>query len=484
MDIRLAGFNVDAEILKLIPSDPAIPVTPETISAAYARISRSNHDVTQLRKRSRKEVARSRASNSKIIFEMGHHSIAEHAVFNFDIMGISRLAMEELERLRLVSYTEKSQRYVKLNGDFTVPEEITDPRLRSRFMETVAALNVFYLKACAAIETMISGTEQTGTSPQSFSEKAKEDARYGLPLATRGQLGMTINARNLEHLLRRTANSSIREVRKAGNHIFNLVRDIAPSLLLFPEPSPFELAMATDFNQAVRNISLPVEDAPGGEVTLMNPPEKGDDHILAAVFTHVHSVSFTVALEFVINLSMERKKELFRVLFREMRFFDTPPREFELPDFTFDTVVSAACYAQLKRHRMATLLPGPYLPSLGCTTPEAFVPSGIHDEFLRMIEKSESMYNELLVHFPSAAPYALTNSHRRRVIVKMNLREMYHFSRLRQDEHAQWDIRHLADRMIQEVRRHTPLGAMLICGKSDYTELYDTVFNKNPIYRT
>ena len=216
----------------------------------------------------------------------------------------------------------------------------------------------------------------------------------------------------------------------------------------------------------------------------MNPPEKGDDHILAAIFTHVHSVSFNAALEFVIKLSNARKKDLFLALFREMRFFDTPPREFELPDFTFDTVVSAACYAQLKRHRMATLIPGPYLPSLGFTMPEAFISSGIHDDFLRIIEQSESMYNELLSHFPSAAPYILTNAHRRRVIVKMNLREIYHFSRLRQDEHAQWDIRQLADGMIREVRRHTPLGAMLICGKSDYPELFNTVFKENPIYRT
>ena len=44
------------------------------------------------------EVDRARRSNETIIFKMGHNSVAEHAVFNFDVIGLSRLAIEELER--------------------------------------------------------------------------------------------------------------------------------------------------------------------------------------------------------------------------------------------------------------------------------------------------------------------------------------------------------------------------------------------------
>jgi len=48
---------------------------------------------------------------------MGHHSVAEHAVFNLDILGVSRYVMEELEKFRLCAYTEKSQRYITLKKD-------------------------------------------------------------------------------------------------------------------------------------------------------------------------------------------------------------------------------------------------------------------------------------------------------------------------------------------------------------------------------
>jgi hypothetical protein len=48
MRVKLAGFNVDAEILRQLKRDRQL--TPETLSAAYARISRSPLSVDQLRR--------------------------------------------------------------------------------------------------------------------------------------------------------------------------------------------------------------------------------------------------------------------------------------------------------------------------------------------------------------------------------------------------------------------------------------------------
>jgi len=95
-------------------------LTPETLSAGYARISRDPRPVDEIRRDAAREVQRSRRSNQAIIFGMGHSSVAEHAVFNMDVIGISRLAVEELQRTRLASYTEKSQRYITLDGDYFV----------------------------------------------------------------------------------------------------------------------------------------------------------------------------------------------------------------------------------------------------------------------------------------------------------------------------------------------------------------------------
>ena len=244
MRVKLAGFNIDSGIMEQLDPQGQRHLTPETLSAAYARISRSPLAIDQLRKKACLDVEKARKSNQKIIFEMGHHSVAEHAVFNFDIMDISRLALEEIEQFRLVSYTEKSQRYVTLEGDCVTPREMKAPALKKIFRETIKKQNRFYFKAFAVLNKRLQDQhrELTRSVPgRNLVEGwAKEDARYILSLATSGQVGMTINARNLEHMFRRLRLSPREEVRNLAEKLHGLVLPIAPSIILFPEPSAFE----------------------------------------------------------------------------------------------------------------------------------------------------------------------------------------------------------------------------------------------------
>src|SRR6056297_3169615 len=131
MIIKIAGYNIDQSLIAQIKNQKI--ATPETISAAYARISRSKKDVTTLREKALEEVEKARQSNDNIIFEMGHSSVAEHAVFNFDLIGVSRYLVETIQKTRLASFTEKSQRYVTLDGDYVVPPEIVGSKLEKDF---------------------------------------------------------------------------------------------------------------------------------------------------------------------------------------------------------------------------------------------------------------------------------------------------------------------------------------------------------------
>jgi len=163
MKVRLAGFNVDAEVLDELRkmSGDREDITPEVLSAAYARISRDGRPVEEIRREARLEVERARKSNSAIIFKMGHHSVAEHAVFNLDIQGISRIAMEELEKFRLSSYTEKSQRYITLGNDLVVPEEIKSDRLRDVFIKTVQSQNEAYLRFFSKLKELVEKSQSS-----------------------------------------------------------------------------------------------------------------------------------------------------------------------------------------------------------------------------------------------------------------------------------------------------------------------------------
>jgi len=486
MIIRLAGYNVEAELLEDPGAASKEVLTPETLSAAYARISRSGKDITTLRRLARKDVEKTRKSNKTIIFNMGHHSVAEHSVFNFDIIGVSRLALEAVEQFRLVSYTEKSQRYVTLKGDFVLPKEIEDPESRELFRDTVAAQNAFYGKAYGVLKEYIfkkyPGMTEQKSQRNILTGWAKEDARYILSLATEGQVGMTINARNLEHLFRRFHLDGRSEVREIGERMYARVMTIAPSLILFARASSFSGDLKHTFKDNFRDPGDSERSCPSG----INSPrvvrftENGDDIILASFLSVFRSMNYGEALEIVGAMAYVEKERIFRDLFKNLEFFDSMPREFEMADITFQAVISATNFAQLKRHRMATLLPGAYDTGCGNLVPESIKINGLEGEFLEIVDRTNGVYFKLRERYGEAADYILTNSHCRQVTMKMNLRELFHFIRLRADEHAQWDIRELAGRILEQVRPLMPLSTMLLCGKSDFVERFESIYNRKP----
>ena len=497
MKVVLAGYNVDREVIDDLKrrSSQRDDVTPETLSAAYARISRDPRPADELRAVARREVERARRSNRTIIFKMGHHSVAEHAVFNFDIIGVSRLALEEIERFRLCSYTEKSQRYILLGDDFVIPEEIRRARLQQIFLKTIRAQNKLYHKLYAKLKPhLFNKYRELGRDPGNLSVLegwAKEDARYVVSLATEGQVGLTLNARNLELFIRRLAAKRLAELRELNRRIYELAREVAPSIILFTEATEYDSATYRGLEEEVRvRLEEPGKRSGrkkpavrGGEetVSLVDSTPDGDDRILAALLHTTSSAAYDLCLRKVRWMTPAEKKGLIKAAFRRQEFYDFPLREFEYADLTFSMAVSASCFAQLKRHRMASLTCQRYDPSLGVTVPPAVEEVGAGPEFRRMIGGTEETYAVLEKKIGAeAAAYVLTNAHRRRVLFKVNVRELYHISRLREDPTAQWEIRHAAGIMSGLARKEMPLSCLLLGGKEAYPSLYKKIFGTLP----
>jgi len=496
MRVVLAGYNVDREVIdELKRGSPARDdVTPETLSASYARISRDPRPADELRAVARREVERARRSNQAIIFKMGHHSVAEHAVFNFDIIGVSRLALEEIEKFRLCSYTEKSQRYIKLGDDFVVPEEIRAGGLERAYVRTIRAQNSLYHGLYEKLRPyLFNKYGELAENPKNhplLEGWAKEDARYAVSLATEGQVGLTINARNLELLIRRFAAKKLAELRELNSRLFALAREVAPSIILFTEATDFDARTPDELKDAAKPFFRKEGKAgekrgpgrPAGEVevTLAEAPADGDDRVLAALLHNSSAMPYQLCLKRVRWLSPTEKRGFIMTALRHMEFHDFPPREFEYADLTFALLVSASCFAQLKRHRMATLTAQDYAPALGVTMPSSIEAIGAGGEFRELIARTNETYATLLPKTGPAAAYVLTNAHRRRVLLKVNVRELYHISRLREDPTAQWEIRQVAGRMSDLARKEMPLSCLLLGGKDQYPALYQKVFGKPP----
>ncbi len=480
MRVLLAGYNVDAEALSGLgrESDTTAELTPETISAAYARISRRKEPVDELRAEARTEVEKARKSNRTIVFGYGHASIAEHAVFNFDIIDISRLAVEELETHRLASFTEKSQRYVRLGSDFVIPKGVHECGMEQEFKDFMYELANTYSKIATMLDERFKETEGK--------EAANEDARYALPLAASTQVGMTVNARTLENMIVNLSSSKLEESRTLASKLYEAAYSVAPSLLRHTEPTAYRMAtrkalehtaesVFAEFVQvAESNSHRPSWES--GDVRLVAATPDADTLLVASILHSSSKMPMSACMAAASSFREKQKQAILLRTFEHMQQWDPTLREFEFADFTFEITISAAAFGQLKRHRMSTQTWQGYDSSLGITVPPRIREAGAEDLLQHARELSERMYERLLECAPDEAEYALINAHRRRVLVKMNARELYHLSRLRCDAHAQWDIRNIARSMIKLATEVAPYTMMLAGGKDEFDAIYSNFF--------
>lgn len=492
MKVLLAGYNVDKNVLDDLTHKTGTrqDLTPEVLSAAYARISRDPRAIDEIRKSAREEVERTRRSNETIIFKMGHHSVAEHAVFNFDIIGVSRYVMEAIERMRLCSYTEKSQRYITLEDDFVVPEEIQGTPFEEEFIACVREQNQTYHVLFEALrEHVFKKNTELASDPKKESLLegwAKEDARYVTCLATEAQLGLTINARNLEYLLRRCASHPLDEVRSLGRAMYDAVKEIAPSIIIFHEANDYDQKTYPELACYTAGLLQKSDDTiayDNGRVLLVHHDNDGDDRVVAALVHTSSGAPYEECWQRVKQMTKDEKQEVFKKACAHMQLYNSLLREFEYASLEYEIVLSAACFGQMKRHRMATITTQAYDPALGITIPQAITDIGMEETFRKIIEKTNTLFYKMHSSYPHIAPYILTNAHQRRILMRTNVRELYHISRLREDAHAQWDIRQITAQMVEAARDVMPLVTLLCGGKDAFAHLYKEVYGVLPTVR-
>ena len=120
----------------------------------------------------------------KRVIGSGHYSTIEHIQLTFAIQNVSRACTHQLVRHRHMSFSQKSQRYVKEKGefDYIMPKSIENsPELAKKFEDFI---------------------QNTSNLYQEFIEAGilAEDARSILPNAAASSLVASLNLRELIHL--------------------------------------------------------------------------------------------------------------------------------------------------------------------------------------------------------------------------------------------------------------------------------------------
>lgn len=150
----------------------------------------------------------------KKVISSGHYSTIEHIQLTFAINNISRAATHQLVRHRHMSFSQKSQRYVKESDfDYIIPSQIEkNPVLLEKFTHHM---------------------EQTAKLYQEFidSDIKKEDARSILPNAAASSIVASLNLRELIHLANlRLCTRAQYEIRSAVKKMCELVVEREPWL--------------------------------------------------------------------------------------------------------------------------------------------------------------------------------------------------------------------------------------------------------------
>lgn len=174
----------------------------------------------------------------QMLVDLGHESPIEHISFTFGAEGVSRTLTHQLVRHRIASYSQQSQRYVKLsNFEYVIPPEIEkDEEAKAIFVEAMEKDSLYYNKLVGILyEKHLNRYLADGLSERKAKSKAEkeaiEDARYVFPNACTSKIVYTMNARVLLNFFKlRACNRAQWEIRELAIEMLKLVQDIYPTL--------------------------------------------------------------------------------------------------------------------------------------------------------------------------------------------------------------------------------------------------------------
>ena len=437
-------------------------LSPETIAVAFAKTSRSPQSFDEIAAELSDE--KSADFHEKWVVGYGHSSIAEHAVLHIAVENISRLAVECVESNRLASYTEKSSRYQIWKSDlYHIPKELVSHPLEVDYITHTKKLFEHYQiameKAMQYLADKIAVHE--GESDKAYQARlcstAADACRYYLPASALTNVGVTINARALEHAIIKMLSDALKEVNEIGYEIRSTAQSIVPTLVKYADENAYLRYFEHEFTQkgvqAIKNL----RGKPSDWFTCVDFDKEGEKHVLAALLFHYWGGTFNECLSIIENLRQSEKEALMDDLVGRLNSHDIPLRELEYASLTFDILMDQGAYFEFKRHRMMTQTPQKLSTLYGFAMPKLLLDAGIGDMFLEDMSGISNLYERLVNEFPSAASYIVPNAFNRRVLVKTNLRSALHFIQLRSAPNAHFAMRRVALRMQEEINQRFPL---------------------------
>jgi thymidylate synthase ThyX len=444
--------------------------TPETIAVAFAKTSRSPESFDQIAAELTDQ--KSAEFNEKWVVGYGHSSVAEHAVLHIAVENVSRLAVENLESNRLASYTEKSTRYQTWEPDaYHLPVELQGHPLESDYQSLCGDLFGFYSRMIPLVVNVVEKNTplKEGEGDPAWRRRVRSTAvdacRFILPASSLANVGMTINARALEHGIGKMLSSNLVEVRAMGQNIKACAVHIVPTLLKYADKITYLDIVTGKINTAPCSAAPRTSDW----CRLVDHDANAENKILAAALFRYKDIDYAQALCAVVEFTPQQKSDLARTILGERNRFTAPLREVEHSSFTFEVSLDQGAYYEVKRHRMMTLTTQSFTPYLGFALPKVVDLAGCAQEFSQLMQRCLQLYPQLEAVSPGIGAYILPNAFNRRFLITTNLRSAIHFVNLRAAPNAHFSVRRLAAKMAQDLQRVLPSFAPYLFNETGET---------------
>ena len=422
------------------------------VVASAGNLSRADGTVTQVFESNNSYDANLKLARAVVGY--GHKSIAEHDYIVFALEDVTPIVEQTIIGYRLTSFTIKSRRNVDFrNVGFYIPDFHDED---GKVLKTNKKLQKQYSNYMQSLFNKYGELVDE--------EIPVEDCRYILPYSFYSNIIMGCDA---NELLRMTSDmlygkiSHITEIRELGEKFAEMIREKAPYLVRALDQEKDKDYYEDKFSFVDKMVEE-TNIEPGrllSKVNMTDYTKNADWKVLCSIIAARYQVSMDDASEIMHQLSYQEtgiKRKLMQALIHSKN-----QRELEQVLFSFEIPISLAVLTHITRHRMHSLLVPDFVPlwDMGNYVTPATVAKEHKSEFDEIFSNNELMVEE----FKKAGVrdedlvYFYLSGNACNIYTTMNGRTLEWISRMRCCNKAQWEIRHIANSMVEQVSKVAPL---------------------------
>lgn len=411
------------------------------IVASAGNLSRARGTVTDVIKKN--SDYESNLKLARAIISYGHRSISEHDYLTFALEDVTPIIEQIIISYRLTSFTIKSRRNVDFrNVGFYIPDFKDNNGNTLNNNKELQNKYMLYMKSLF---------DKYGDLVDE--DLPIEDCRYILPYCYYSNIIMGLDA---NELLKMTSDmlygkiSNITEVHELGEKFKEIIKDKIPYLyksLVNEEGKDYY----TDKFKYLDEF-IGVNEELLKEVKMTNYTKNADDIVFRNILCQRYQISYKKAGSIVKELD---KDKLIKAL-----VLSKSQRELEQVIYSFSFPISLAVLTHITRHRMHSFLIPDFVPIWNLEN--YIIPDSIKLKYEKEYRNIFNKNKEVMEEFKSYGVreedlvYFYLSGNACNCYTTMNARALEWISRMRCCNKAQWEIRYIVNKMVDEVKEVSP----------------------------